>query len=245
MRLSALLVSENQPSLKTLSSALEGLGFKHQTCLTTLKAMEFLAHDSCSALLVDFDLPGAARVAKMARAGEGKARPMLFAILGPAMGTDQAVHAGANFILRKPLGKEQLRQALSSGRELIQREQRKSPRHEMKALVHLQFQTTNLPAFGVNLSEQGMALQAPEPLPQGQEVRFRFVLPESPEAVQGTGNVIWADEYGRAGMFFSSLSPASRKHLKLWLARQRQRKKSPGRRSALRSLLPPLETTLD
>jgi CheY-like chemotaxis protein len=245
MRFSALLVSENQPSLRVLSSALDGLGFAHQTCLTTLKAMEFLAKDSCSALLVDFDLPGAARVAKMAKAGDGQARPMLFAILGPTMGTDQAVHAGANFILRKPLGLAQLRQSLTAGQELIKREQRKSPRHEMKALVHLQFQTTNIPAFGVNLSEQGMALQAPEPLPRGQEVRFRFVLPESAEAVQGTGNVIWADEAGRAGMFFSSLSPSSRKHLKHWLVKQRHKRKSGNKKNALRSLLPSLKSTLD
>jgi hypothetical protein len=38
--------------------------------------------------------------------------------------------------------------------------------------------------------------------------------------VQAIGEVIWADDDGRAGLFFSSLDLASRHHLKDWLAKR-------------------------
>src|SRR2546422_11488471 len=69
------------------------------------------------------------------------------------------------------------------------------------------------------LSEQGISLQSPEPLPPVQEVPLRFVLPETSYMVEGTGEVIWTDEHGRAGVLFSRLTAASRKHLKQWLVK--------------------------
>jgi hypothetical protein len=52
--------------------------------------------------------------------------------------------------------------------------------------------------------------------------------------VEATGKVIWADDDGRAGMFFSRLTPASRHHLKNWLAKRGAKTKN-----AVRVLLPP------
>jgi hypothetical protein len=46
--------------------------------------------------------------------------------------------------------------------------------------------------------------------------------------------VIWADDDGRAGMFFSGLTSASRHHLKNWLAKRGAKTKN-----AVRALLPP------
>jgi hypothetical protein len=42
--------------------------------------------------------------------------------------------------------------------------------------------------------------------------------------VEGTGEVIWADDEGRAGLIFSHLTAASRKFLKIWLAKRSARK---------------------
>jgi hypothetical protein len=43
--------------------------------------------------------------------------------------------------------------------------------------------------------------------------------------VEGMGEVIWADDGGRAGVLFSQLTPASRKYLKQWLGKREPKKK--------------------
>jgi hypothetical protein len=111
---------------------------------------------------------------------------------------------------------------------------RHSPRHPLEALVYLQFGVAALPAIVLDLSEQGLALQAPEPLPPVQNVPLRFVLPGTSHLVEAIGKVIWADDDGRAGMFFSRLTPASRHHLKNWLSKRGAKAKN-----AVRVLLPP------
>jgi hypothetical protein len=110
---------------------------------------------------------------------------------------------------------------------------RHSPRHPLEALVYLQLGVAALPAIVLDLSEQGLALQAPEPLPPVQNVPLRFVLPGTTHLVEATGKVIWADDDGRAGMFFSGLNAASRHHLKNWLAKRHAKTKN-----AVRVLLP-------
>ena len=114
------------------------------------------------------------------------------------------------------------------------RNPRRSSRHELDTLVYLQLGVAALPAIVTDLSEQGLALQAPEPLPSVQNVPLRFVLPGTSQLLEATGKVIWADDDGRAGMFFSDLSSTSRQHLKTWLAKQGAKS-----RNAVRVLLPP------
>jgi hypothetical protein len=78
----------------------------------------------------------------------------------------------------------------------------------------------------LDLNEQGVSLQAPEPLPAMQEVPIRFVLPGTTQMVEGRGEMIWADDSGRAGMLFSELSPESHKFLQAWLRKRSTKKRS-------------------
>jgi hypothetical protein len=99
----------------------------------------------------------------------------------------------------------------------------------LESLVYLQFGVASLPAMVLDLNQNGMALQAPEPLPPVQQVPLRFVLPGTDDMVQGMGEVIWADDGGRAGMLFSRLTPASRKYLKQWFGKRDSKKKTASR----------------
>jgi hypothetical protein len=46
------------------------------------------------------------------------------------------------------------------------------------------------------------------------------------QMIEGAGEMIWADDTGRAGILFSRLTPASRKQLKLWLNRRNRKSKT-------------------
>ncbi len=56
-------------------------------------------------------------------------------------------------------------------------DRRQSQRQSLESLVYLQFGIAALPAMVLDLNQNGMALQAPEPLPPVQQVPMRFVLP--------------------------------------------------------------------
>lgn len=231
MRLNALLMCRNQESLRVLAAALDEMRLEQKVCLSAPEAMELLMQGHYSALVLDFDLPAAAQVARIAHMAPAQRRPVVFAMIGALTGVAATFEAGANFVIYKPLALEQVTRSLRAGRGFMQPDRRRSQRQTLETLVYLQFGIAALPAIVLDLNERGLALQAAEPLPAVPEVPFRFVLPGTDNTVEGTGEMIWADDEGRVGMLFSHLPPTSRRHLKSWL-NKRTPKKRPARFAA-------------
>jgi CheY-like chemotaxis protein len=234
MKLNALLVSQDGPSLRVLRAILDVLEIEQRTCLSSAEAAELLVQGHYSALVLDFDLPGAGQVARMARMASTQRRPVVLAMVSAFTPVGGAFQSGVNFVLYKPLVCEQVIRSLRAGQGFMPPNPQRSPRHKLEALVYLQFGVAALPAIVLDLSEQGLALQAPEPLPPVQNVPLRFTLPGTSHLVEATGEVIWANDDGRAGVFFSHLTLLSRHHLKNWLAKRGAKTKN-----AVRVLLPP------
>ena len=69
-------------------------------------------------------------------------------------------------------------------------------------------------------------------------LHFRCRLPGTEITLHGNADVIWASDQGRAGLFFSKLAPAARKHLKHWLHKRGAHGKD---KEAARDLLPPVD----
>lgn len=220
MKHTALLMCRNQHSLRLLAELLEELQIEAEVSLSADDAAEALVYGHYSALILDFDLAGAGQIARMARMAPAHRRPVVFAMVGALTHVGETFQAGANFMLYKPLAAEQVLHALRAGSAFMQPDRRRSQRQKVEALVYLQFGIAQLPGLILNISQHGLSLQAPEPLPAVAEVPLRFVLPGSSHMIEGTGEVIWADDEGRAGMLFSRLTAISRKHLKNWLTKQ-------------------------
>lgn len=234
MKSNALVMSRDQPSLRVLAAVLDVLEIEHQTCLSSAEAVELLVHGHHSALVLDFDLPGAGQVARMARMALPQRRPVVFAMVSAFTPVGGALQSGVNFVLYKPMVCEQVMRSVRAGQGLMKPNSRHSPRHQLETLVYLQLGMTAMPAVVLDLSEQGLALQATEAMPQAQNVPLHFMLPGTSHLVEATGEVIWADNDGRAGIFFSDLTLASRNHLRDWLAKRGAKTKN-----AVRVLLPP------
>ena len=232
MKLNALLMCRNQQSLRVLAEALDELEIAQEVCLSAPEAMELLVRKHYSALVLDFDIPAAAQVARIARMAAPQKRPVVFAIIGAMTPVSGAFQAGVNFVLYRPLEPEPVSRSLRAGQGFMRSDRRRAVRQQAEALVYLRIGMASLPAIVLDISEQGLALQAPEPLPPIQKVPLRFVLPGTGHLIEATGEVIWKDDSGRAGMFFTHLSPAARKHLKLWL-----RQRGVDRKDAVRVLL--------
>jgi putative methionine-R-sulfoxide reductase with GAF domain len=69
----------------------------------------------------------------------------------------------------------------------------------------------------VDISEDGISIQASVPLEVSRVLNLCLDLPETRARIYTTGEVIWSDRGGRAGIRFPRLPMASRNQLKEWL----------------------------
>jgi putative methionine-R-sulfoxide reductase with GAF domain len=69
----------------------------------------------------------------------------------------------------------------------------------------------------LDLSEDGFAVQTSERLEVNRPVSLSLDLPETKTQIHGTGEVVWSDGAGRAGIRFSELPDGSQRQLKEWL----------------------------
>lgn len=247
MRQSAAVLCRDNSSLAILRSSLEDLGIELLACHSGQKALEQVVAGRCSTLIVDFDLPGAEEVVRMAALLPAGQKPALLAVASRAWpGTGQAFHSGANRILYRPLESELLKDALrDAAKPPVKSRERKAARFELKTIVYLEFDNATHPAITIDISEHGLALQATEPVPMSSNLHFRCVLPGTDVTLQGHADVIWASDMGRAGLFFSKLAPASRKHLKQWLRKRSHAGHHRNDEGSVRDLLPPKDAQVE
>jgi len=234
MKLNALVMSRSHSSIRVLVAAFAELGIEYRISPSASETMEMLATDYHSALIVDFDLPHAVQVAKVARAASGKRRPVLFAMVGSNTPISGVFQAGANFVLYKPLDPLQVLHSLRAAQGFMREDRRQSSRQKDETLAYLQLPTGMTPALVQDVTEHGLSLQAAEPMTPLRHVGVRFLLPGTTQVVHATADFIWADEEGRAGVFFSDMAVACRRDLQAWLKKRGARKSE-----SVRSLLEP------
>src|SRR5450755_229754 len=127
MRQSAAVLCQDKTSLQALRSTLEHLGIDLVSCPSQQKALELVMSGQCTTLIVDFDLPGAEEVIRMAALLPPAQKPALLAVASRAWpGTGQAFQSGASRILYRPLDKESLKDALKAERKTRKANRRKS-----------------------------------------------------------------------------------------------------------------------
>ena len=231
MKLQALTLCRNQQAQLRLAKGLAEFDIRQQCCPSAQEALELMARGNYSALLLDFDIPGALQLAKLARLGPLDKRPVVFAMIGASTDVGSTFQAGANFVLYKPLDDDQLKRSLRAARGFMRSERRRAKRHQAETVVYLLYgKQMAIPTLMIDLNDEGLSIQAAQPLPAFDEVPVHFLLPGTRNAVDANAELVWADDSGRAGMFFSRLNGASKRHLKNWLARVGSKKH--GARSA-------------
>ena len=235
---------QDKRSLQTLAATLEVLGVELVSSTSGQEALELIMSGRCSTLIVDFDLPGAEEVIRMASLLPPGQKPALLAVASRAWpGTGQAFQSGASRILYRPLESEQVKEALKADAKSRKTNRRKAARYDAKTLVYLDLESGTVSGVSIDIGEHGLAIQATEPVPMSSNLAFRCVLPGTDITLQGHADVMWASDQGRAGLFFSKLSSAARKHLKHWLNQRSAHSKAKGKdkdhKHDLRDLLPP------
>jgi FixJ family two-component response regulator len=224
MKLNALVMSRNAGAVKILVAAFAELGIEYRISGSASETIEMLATSRHSGVVIDFDLPHAVQVARVARELKGKAKPILFGMIGAGTAIAEVFEAGGNFALYKPLDLLQVLHSLRAAQAFMQQDRRDSSRKRGETLAYLQLPGGTIPALVQDLTQNGLAVQAAEPLVPVRGLSLRFLLPGTMQVVHAIGDFVWTDKSGRAGLYFTSIPAACRRDLEAWL-RKRDAKK--------------------
>ncbi len=213
MTLSALLVCVDEAAGKVLRQVLEELSIQVEDCPDLVRAAIRLAQQRFDVVIVD----GANNSEVIALLRESRQSRMNDSTLAVAVvdGQDsirEMFSLGVNFVLYKPVAHERALSSLRAARAVMRKEKRRSARHTVHAHATVDFANVQEEkATLVDLASEGMAVRFGRKLPPTSKVYFQFKLPTQRMSVRLSGQVVWQDWNGRAGVEFVDVPKASRK----------------------------------
>lgn len=120
MALRYFLFSSDEGTSDVIRQVLTGLDVEGETCPTATAAVEKVANDCFQIVIIDWDQqPEAGMILSAARERKASDRPLTLAIVSDDPSVPKALQAGANSILRKPVALSQVRDTLTTARDLI------------------------------------------------------------------------------------------------------------------------------
>lgn len=219
MALTSLLVCADAQAIQVLTRILQDLGIAVETCGNLPMAQARLDDQHFDAVLLDCHQEAAAMELIVHTRSEAiNKTTVVIAIVGSSNNVREIFSKGASFALYKPISRERAAHSMRAARGLMQRERRIGPRIAVEAKASVAYSgKEDVPAALVDLSEEGMALRTGSKLPPACKVYFQFSLPGNSSLVRLSGEVMWQDSAGRAGIRFADVPQVSRRALKNWL----------------------------
>jgi hypothetical protein len=210
MNFKALLVTEDDDAIATVSAVLADFGMGIHCC--GYFAASRLSNQSFNLVIADFDHPEAALQCLRNATGSITA-----ALLADKTKVRHAFGAGAGFILYKPVSPAQAGATLRAAIAILKRERRHAIRIPVQIPVWMRIQTSSeIEGILLDLSENGMEVLSEHPLFPSGSIGFRFDL--TPEIqIEGRAEVAWAKPNGQSGIRFSDLSEEARLKLRTWV----------------------------
>jgi len=120
MALRCLLFSSDEESVEPIRRVLEGLGVEAEFCSEASAAVDKTARQSFQIVIIDWDRqPEAGHLLATAHERKAVERPLTLAIVSEDSSVPEALQAGANSILRKPIQVNQVKDTLTTARDLL------------------------------------------------------------------------------------------------------------------------------
>jgi len=124
MSLRCLVFSSDEGTTAILRQILVGLGVEGEFCSSAVTAAEQITNLPFQIVIIDWDQqPEACVLLNTARERKAAERPLTLTIVSKDVDAPEALHAGANSLLRKPLVANQARETLTTARDLLRSKQ--------------------------------------------------------------------------------------------------------------------------
>jgi CheY-like chemotaxis protein len=219
MTLSSLLVCADEGSVQVLSGVLEELDIRVELCPDAVRAAVRLAQERFDLIILDCakqsDVVALLHESRSSRLNDST---LAVAVVAGQESIREMFTLGVNFVLYKPVSYERAVSSLRAARTVLHRDKRRKARAAVHTQATIDYAgVEHARATLVDLAEDGMAVNFGKKLPPTCKVYFQFQLPGQTASVRLSGQVVWQDWNGRAGIQFVDVPQSSRRVLQDWL----------------------------
>jgi len=185
MSLRCFLFSSDEETVASIRQILSGLGVEGEVCSNAVTAVERITNQLFQIVIIDWDQqPEAGLLLTTARERKAAERPITLAIVSDDASAPQALHAGANSLLRKPIVANQARETLTTARDLLRAKQGSAANAAAAAATSPSASLSALPSAldpgKVATLRAGEFLQTASLAP-GEHFETEATVPQSPE----------------------------------------------------------------
>jgi len=217
MNVQALLVSSDDSAADVLGKVLPGFGIALDRSSDLETTLARIQQQKFEALIVDFDDAQSAEKVLQEAQKLGTA-PLSIALVADTGKVRQILNGGAHFVLYKPVTEEAAKAALRPTAALLSRERRRAFRVPVQAPVEILLpEGRAIEGILLDLSETGMDVLTAEAQTPGSLIRCKFQLADAAVAIEGHGQVAWANPNGQTGVHFLEIPQESWDKMKAWL----------------------------
>ncbi|MGA8201055.1 MAG: PilZ domain-containing protein, partial [Candidatus Sulfotelmatobacter sp.] len=202
MTLSSLLVCADEASVEVLNRVLEELGIQVELCAEVARAAVRLAQQRFDLIILDCqtqaDVTSLLHESRSSRLNDAS---LAVAVVTGQENIREIFSLGVNFVLYKPVSYERALSSLRAAQSVLHRDKRRKTRAPVHTHATIDYAGgEQAKATLVNLAEEGMAVNFGKRLPPTCKVYFQFQLPGQTANVRLSGQVVWQDWNGRAGI---------------------------------------------
>jgi CheY-like chemotaxis protein len=220
MTLSALLICTDKVAADVLQRVLKELNIRVESCPDFARAGMRSAQERYDAIIVDGESGREiTRLLQETRSSRLNDATLAVAMVSSQESIRELFSLGVNFVLYKPVAYERALSSLRAARAVMRKEKRKKSRAAVHAQAFVDYANVEREkATLVDLAVDGMAVVFGKKLPPTSKVYFQFTLPGQKSQIRLSGQVVWQEWNGRAGVQFADVPKSSRRLLDEFLA---------------------------
>lgn len=215
MSLTSILVCLDEEAARVLGRVLEELSIGVETCLDVNRAAMRMAQQRFDVAILDCEAhTDVATLLRDTRVSRINDSTLAVAIVHGQESIRELFSLGVNFVLYKPVSYDRALSTLRAARSVMRKDKRRASRAPVHTHATIDYANVEREkATLIDIAHDGMSVQFGKKLPPTNKVYFQFVLPEQTSAVRLSGQVVWQDWNGRAGVQFVDVPKASRRLL--------------------------------
>lgn len=215
MTLTSLLVCADEAAAQVLLQVLKELDIQVECCPDPLRAAIRLAQQRFDVFILDSKSQShAVSLLRESRNSRINNSTLAVIVVQSQEHIREMFALGVNFVVYKPVAYERALSSLRAARAVMQKEKRRRTRAAVHAHAKVDYANVEQEkATLVDLAADGMAVLFGKKLPPTSKVYFQFQLPGQKSSVRLSGQVVWQDWNGMAGIQFADVPKTSRRLL--------------------------------
>ena len=220
--LHSLLLSSDRDTVRVVTRVFKDLEVDIDHCEETFSALSQAIEHHYDAIIIDDSMEEPHVALQKLIEIPSCSTSVRIVLADPSTSLHPVFRANTQVVIYKPLSPDRVRQGLRAVRNLMTRERR---RGNSRIPINLSARMSPAHSRGAgkqititDLSETGAAIRCDlDHLPASGGVTVDFSLPNEPEIIHATGELVWQDNKERAGIRFLDMPSHARKQLARWI----------------------------